>query len=164
MPAPDPLPQLPLTPQERVLVEALIATRARVAHRFALLSGLLTLGFLVRTALRIAARSGRATPTLVAVEIAVVAVVLALVWHFGFRPLAAMRRDAAGGMKAIVEGEVSALSRIDNAYGETITRATIAGVKLMTKGTLFAGSKPGDRVRVTFLPGARLALSVEPPT
>lgn len=150
---------LPLEPHDLASVRGLVAARARVARKFALAAGVLTLGYLVRAALRAQARGGSASAATWAVEVVVVALVLALFWHFGLRPLAALRRDLDAAVKQVRAGTIGALQRLDNAYGETITWATIDGARLMTKGELFAGMKVGDRVVVELLPGARVVLA-----
>lgn len=126
---------------------------------FAGAATLAILGFLVRTLLRAFGR-GRLHLDVILLELGVTVVAAALVWHFGWRPLLAMRRDLAAGAKRVMTGKIAKLERIDNAYGEVITWATVDGVRLLTKADLFAGRAVGDLVTVELLPTSRVALAV----
>lgn len=151
----------PLTDAERRLVERQVEVRAKVAKQFAGLSALSVVYFLVRVWLR-RNQLGRGYDwPLLAVDLGVVAIVGLLVWHFGHRPLARMRRDLAGGVKRELRGTITRLERHENAYGETITWATIGGRKLLARTDVFAASKEGDRVRVECLPESGLVFAVE---
>ena len=148
---------IPLSPAEKITVERLLVSRTGTARVFSLAAGIATALFI----LRMWGRSRYSTDDrlLVLAEPFILAGVAALVWYFGWAPVTRLRQDLAAGVKEVRVGAISRLDRIDNAYGETITWATVGGDKLFTKSDVFNRFQVGDRVSVEILPKSKVAFA-----
>lgn len=161
-------PTAPLTPPEVEQVERLLAARTRIAWTFTALSALATAGFVVRRFDRILA--GDAAHLLVVGG--VVSVVAVIVGVFGWKRVFALRADLRGGEKRVIEGVIDAIDTQDNAYGETITHVTIAGLKLVGRAPRgqhdltrpqHARWKVGERATAAYLPRSRMLFDAAQP-
>ena len=143
----------PLSPADAQQLADLLATRTRIAWVFSALSALATSGFALKRTDGLLAGDLR----VIGVTGAVCAVVAALVWIYGWRRVIALRADLRDGHKLLLRGEISALDTQPNAYGETITHVTIAGIEVVGRAPALATWKVGQRATVEYLPRSRVA-------
>lgn len=149
----------PFSPSDRIEVRSLTAARTRIAWVFTATATAATAVFLLRVFLRgLRVDGGEQTFVLMAVVLAITSGVVA--WRLGWRPVLALRRDAELGQKLVVRGQIGAIDRQQNAYGETITHAVVDGLKVVGRGEGMAAVNPGDEVIVDVLPESGFVIGV----
>ena len=149
---------IPLTPDEKALIQRILQTRMGVARIYAILAGIGTAFYLLRIWSR--SRYSSDSRLIIIAEPFILLGVFLLVWYFGWLPVMRIKKDLAEGMKEVRAGALCKLSRIDNAYGETITWATVGGDCLYTKSDIFSRFQVGDTVSVQILPRSKVAFAV----
>lgn len=152
-------PTAPLSPPEVAQVERLLAARTRLAWTFTALSALATAGFAARRFDRLLAGD----PAHLLVVGGVASVVAVIVGIFGWRRVFALRADLRGGAKRVIEGPIDAIDTQNNAYGETITHVTIAGLKLVSRSPKHARWKVGEHATATYLPRSQMLFEAVDP-
>ncbi|MRG92785.1 hypothetical protein [Polyangium spumosum] len=150
--------KVPLTEEDRALVSTQITSRRSVAHRFALIAGLVTLLFDLQWIFAGLARRSKA-PAYFGLVIAVTVAIGLLVWYFGYRLVSLMVADLRAGEKRRITGKLERISSEGNAYGETITYVTLGGERFVTRGRFFDLCRGGEPIVVEVLPRSRVAIA-----
>ena len=146
-----------LSPDHRRHVESLLDQRTQVAWQFTTVASVLGVGVAFLTIERTVPEG---VLLAVGMSFALFTVASLLVWMLGWRRVLDMRRDLDEGQLATRTGPIERIETKDNAYGETVTHVTIAGVRHTTRERLFDGFQAGETVAVEHLPRSGVPLAV----
>ena len=148
---------VPFSPAHRQHVQTLISERTQIARQFTYAGAIIGISGLVGL-FPSALEEGVAVA--VAMSVGLTILVAAMLWWFGWRRVFMMKQDLAEGQLDTVSGKLERLDRIKNAYGETITHATLAGTRHTTREPLFDGFDKGEVLTIDRLPRSKVPLAV----